>query len=124
MKFKVKAKGTYNSSEGFYRYKEKFDLYGQAYIVSLKYFPKTNHLEVETMLNDEILTITFRVGDKRKCVFEYSESSEYHDYAKRTLYPYLNNSIYCFDRMMKFLKTKTYSEAFGFNWPLSNYFEY
>ncbi|MBR2190279.1 MAG: hypothetical protein IJ883_01345, partial [Eubacterium sp.] len=50
--------------------------------------------------------------------------SEYHDYAKRTLYPYLNNSIYCFDRMMKFLETKTYSEAFGFNWPLSNYFEY
>lgn len=151
---KVKAKGTYNSSEGFYRYKEKFDLYGQAYIISLKYFPKTNHLEVETMLNDETLKITFRVGDKRKCVFEYNESSygyhakgiwdtnrvkddyestsftdtnvpsEYHDYAKRTLYPYLNNSIYCFDRMMKSLKTKTYSEAFGFNWPLSNYFEY
>jgi hypothetical protein len=150
---KVKAKGTYNSSEGFYRYREKFDIYNFAYIVSLKYFPKTNHLEVETMLNDETLTITFHVGDKRKCVFEYKDSTygynakglwdtnrvkddylsisftntnvpyEYHEYAKKTLYPYLNNTMYCFDKMMKSLKTKVDSESFGFNYPLSNYFE-
>ena len=49
--------------------------------------------------------------------------SEYYDYAKTQLYPYVNNAIYCFDQMMKTLKTKIYSESLGFNWPLSNYFE-
>ena len=150
---KVKQKGTYDSSGGFYRYKQRFDLHGRTTIASILYYPKTNHLEVELMQGDEKITLAFHVGDKRKCTFEYGDEtyeyrakgtwdtnrvkddyqsisftdtnipSEYYDYAKTQLYPYVNNAIYCFDQMMKTLKTKIYSESLGFNWPLSNYFE-
>lgn len=148
----IKSKGKYDSNSGHYQYVQRIIENNHLYIVNLKYFSKTNHLEEEIIFNDQSLTLRFRVGDKRKCEYEYGDPivgyhvkgiwdvnkysdgayaisitdsnipQEYYQTAKSQLYPYLEDAIEFFDQGMKKLKTKTYSESFGFNYPKSKYF--
>ena len=146
-------KGTYDSANGCYKYPKKFVDKERLFVGLLKYYPKGNYLEFDSISDSETITTTFKVGDKRTCKFEYKDGTysynvvgiwdvnrvkdekdslsftstnipeEYHDYAKNLLYPYLDYSAYMFDSIMISLKTKVYTECFGFNWPMSNYFE-
>lgn len=150
---KIKAKGTYDSDSKSYRYVQRLVDNNRLFIVSLKYYPNTNHLEQEIIFNDQSLKLNFHVGDKRKCIFEYGDPvvgyhvkgnwdankvsdgayaisiteanipEQYYEMAKSQLYPYLDQSINFFDQVMKTLKTKIYSESFGFNYPKSKYFD-
>ena len=149
----MKKKGTYYASDKYYRYLKKFVDNNRVFIGYLKYYPNGNYLEFDAISDTETITLTFKVGDKRKCKFEYKDGTYdynvvgiwdvnrlkdeasslsfastnipegYHDYAKNLLFPYVRYQAYMFNRVMKELKTKVYTESFGFNYPLSNYFE-
>lgn len=149
----IKKKGTYIAESKCYRYIKKFKEDNRVFIGNLRYYPSGNYLEFDAISDTETITLTFKVGDKRKCKFEYKDGTYdynvvgiwdvnrlkdeasslsftstnipegYHDYAKNLLFPYVRYQAYMFDRVMKELKTKVYTESFGFNYPMSNYFE-
>ena len=149
----IKKKGTYIAESKCYRYIKKFKEDNRVFIGNLRYHPSGNYLEFDAISDTETITLTFKVGDKRKCTFEYKDGTYdynvvgiwdvnrlkdeasslsftstnipegFHDYAKNLLFPYVRYQAYMFDRVMKELKTKVYTESFGFNYPMSNYFE-
>ncbi|MBR2213308.1 MAG: Ig-like domain-containing protein [Eubacterium sp.] len=149
----IKKKGTYIAESKCYRYIKKFKEDNRVFIGNLRYYPSGNYLEFDAISDTETITLTFKVGDKRKCKFEYKDGTYdynvvgiwdvnrlkdeasslsftstnipegFHDYAKNLLFPYVRYQAYMFDRVMKELKTKVYTESFGFNYPMSNYFE-
>ncbi len=150
---KMKSKGTYDKSLGCYIYTYRDKISTVVYVGRLKYFPKSNHIEMDIITDGVTGYIELRVGEGKFCKFDYRDSTyenfmigkwdktrmkdeydsitvvdtnapeAYYTTAKTIVYPYLHNTAWLFDGALLKLKAKVYTEDFGFDWGFNNYFD-